>query len=740
MKVTYNWLKDFVDLKISAWELAEKLTMSGLEVKAVQEKAGDFVFEIEITSNRPDWLSVMGIAREAAAITNAKLRAYSVERIASSKKLSAKRYPLNAETLKIDIENTKDCPFYTARIIRGIKVGVSPQWLKDRLELVGVRSVNNVVDITNYVLLEMGEPLHAFDLDKIVSQPDSRAEIIVRRAQQGEEIVSIDGAKRVLDESVLIIAAGARRRMPPLAAPRHSAAAGKPIAIAGVMGGKDTEVGAGAQNILLEAAIFNPLVIRRGRQKLGLSSEASYRFERGVDSSIALDASARAAQLIQQFCAGNSGAAKSSGSVWRKELTIDFAVGAVKRHLGIAISAGKLKNIFLGLGFSLKAKNKNTFTPLDSKHLTGFTVKVPSWRLDIKTEIDLIEEAARIYGYENIPSTLASVVLKNREEKFSDYISLIKDVLIACGLNEVITYSLIERKSLRGFWDKKDAVIEIANPLSLEQEIMRPALMSSLAQRIAYNLRQQISCVKIFEIAKIYKLENNGLVSDNQSHKLENNGLGDVHVQEKYSLGLALCGTESKWLGPKQGYAQNTLGFLHLKGIIETLGERLGLEKAQYRFVHNNEVEVLIKGEKAGLLRKLPGEILADLDIKHKEVFAAEIFLEEKIFPMVALERKFNIAAVPRYPGISRDLTLPVKSEVTFEEISAAIYGLKEPLLTNLGFQDCYEGEKVSPGTKRITVALRYCSSERTLTEEEIVPVHTRLIQALETKFQIKII
>ncbi len=682
MKVTYNWLKDFVDIKLPAQKLAEKLTMAGLEVKAIEEKAGDFVFEIEITSNRPDWLSIIGIAREVAAVTGKKLKKSPV-----ASPQSPVRGKKKEEEFFIEIEDKKDCPLYTARIIREIKVGASPLWLKDRLELVGLRSVNNVVDITNYVLFEMGEPLHAFDLDKLTP-----GAIIVRRAKNNETLVSIDGETRELNPDTLVIADNL-----------------KPLAIAGVMGGKDTEVTEGTKNILLEAAVFNPVIVRRSRQKLGMASDASYRFERGIDPASVGTASLRAAQLIQKLCAGNIAAGKSSGACSRKELSINFPVGDIKRYLGVNIPVGKLKNILLGLGFALKPKNKNTFA-----------VKVPSWRLDIKEEIDLVEEVARIYGYENIPSTLASVILKSQKGKPPDYISFIKDVLIGCGLNEVITYSLIERKSLQGFWDKKDAVIEITNPLSLEQEVMRPVLMPSLAQRIAYNLRQQSPCVKIFEIAKTFMLDAG-------------------KVKEKYSLALALCGTESRWFGPKQGHVQDSASFLHLKGVVDKLLERLGIENAKYRFVNNFEAEVLVKNEKAGILRKLPRDILDSLDIKYKEVFAAEIYLEEKIFPLVCLQRKFNATGVPRYPGITRDITLPVKSEVAFEEISAAIYELKETLLTNVGFQDCYEGEKAPQGTKRITVSLHYGSSERTLTEEEVAPAHIRLVQALEAKFQIKI-
>jgi phenylalanyl-tRNA synthetase beta chain len=684
MKVTYNWLKDFVEIKIPPQELAAKLTMAGLEVKAVEEKAGDFVFEIEITSNRPDWLSVIGIAREVAAITD---RPMKKPRLAGHKPQKSKKP--GTEKFSIEIEDKKDCPLYTARIIRGVQVKDSPQWLKDRLELVGLRSVNNVVDITNYVLFELGEPLHAFDLDKLAP-----GAIIVRRARATESLVTIDGQVQKLNPEILAIA----DRL-------------KPVAIAGVMGGKDTEVAEGTKNILLEAAIFNPVVVRRSRQKLGMASDAAYRFERGIDPAMPEIASLRAAELVQNLCGGSIVVGKISGNLASRKLNINFPIGDIKRYLGMDIPAGELKNILLNLGFGVKAQNKETLA-----------VKVPSWRLDVKTGIDLVEETARIYGYENIPSTLASAVLRNQKANSQDHIGRIKNILTGLGLNEVITYSLVDRKSLQGFWEKKDQVIEIANPLSLEQEVMRPLLMPSLAGRVAYNLRQQNPQVNIFEIAKTYFLESG-------------------KIEEKYSLCLALCGVNPRWFGAKLGHVQDEPGFLHLKGIIETLFERLGLDTAasQYRSINRDEVEVRLKNERVGLFRKLPANILDALDIKHKEVFMAELELEQKILPLAVTEKRFKPALVARYPGISRDITLPVKAEVSFEEISAAIRRHQENLLAEARFKDCYEGEKNLPGFKRITVSLRYASTERTLTEEEVSPAHSRLVQALEGKFQIKI-
>ncbi|MDP2941482.1 MAG: phenylalanine--tRNA ligase subunit beta, partial [Candidatus Omnitrophota bacterium] len=356
MKVTYNWLKEFVDIRIAAGALAEKLTMAGLEVVSLEERAGDFIFEIEITSNRPDWLSVIGVAREVAAITGRKLKLPSGTK---GRKRGEGRGTKDAAEWKIRIEDRKDCPLYTAKIIRGVKVGPSPQWLKARLESVGCRSVNNIVDITNYVLFEQGEPLHAFDLDRL-----SGNTIIVRRALDNEKLVTIDGIQRVFSPGILLIAD-----------------AQKPVAIAGVMGSQNSEVVQRTRNILLEAAVFNPVTVRSGRQRLGLQSESSYRFERGVDFQTACNASQRAAGLICELCGGEFIAAKSSGSDKVKLRRLTFDLSASNRLLGIKLPAAKAKKILSTLGFKLTSAGKDKLT-----------VSIPAFRQDVSLPVDLAEE------------------------------------------------------------------------------------------------------------------------------------------------------------------------------------------------------------------------------------------------------------------------------------------------------------------------------------------------------------
>ncbi|MDD5080044.1 MAG: phenylalanine--tRNA ligase subunit beta [Candidatus Omnitrophica bacterium] len=672
MKVTYNWLKEFVDIKMPAQELADRLTMSGLEVKSVEEKAGDFVFEIEITSNRPDWLSVIGVAREVAALTGKKTKTGQMK--------SVKIETGCADKFGIEIEDRNDCPFYTARVIRNVKAGPSPEWLRARLESLGVRSVNNVVDITNYVLFETGEPLHAFDLDKL-----SGREIVVRRASKGEKLVTIDGQERELSPDILVIADKK-----------------KTVAIAGVMGGKDTEVTENTRNVLLEAAIFEPVLIRRGRQKLGMTSDAAYRFERGIDPAGPAAASLRAAKLIGELCAGDLSCAASSGVSRMNVAKVCLTAAGIKRSLGVEIPQARVNNILAGLGFEIKGKKKGCLQ-----------VKVPSWRLDVKEEVDLIEEISRIYGFENIPSTLAKVGLKNQETAAQDHISQSKDILFGLGLNEVVTYSLIDRKSLDGFWEGDDSLIAVCNPLSIEQEVMRPVLMPSLVRCVSHNLKQKQEYVNIFEIARVYRLDGK-------------------RIQEEYRLGICLCGSKLVWFD--KGRVQDEAGFLHLKGAVETLLKRLNVLGQDLRFIAQGAYafRVFAGDVDIGSLCRLDRKRLDRMEIKNKEVFGAEIDLP-KVFSLISPAKKFS--ALPKFPFAVRDISMILAEALPAEKIIKAILAQGRDLIKEAEVVDRYKGKPIDPGYKGLTISCRYASDDRTLTEAEIAPVHEAVISRLKEEF-----
>ncbi len=696
MKLTYNWLKDFLEIKITPGVLADKLTMAGLEVKSVEERDGDFVFEVEITSNRPDWLSIVGVAREVAAITNTKRKTQSVK-----PQSKIKNFKRTGNGFKIEIEDKKDCPIYSAKIIKNVIVGSSPDWLRKRLELIGCRSINNIVDIANYVLFTYGEPLHAFDLDRLVNglagEPVSRLGIIVRRARNKEELVTIDGMKRILNEDVLIIASDTN---PHTRTPAHPLT-GTPIAIAGVMGGKDTEVSFATKNILLESAIFNPLVIRRGRRKLGLQTDSSYRFERGVDFETIELATDEAVKLILDLAGGQLYLAKSEGLTKGKNKIISFDINSAARILGIDIPVIKIKNILNHLGFGVQPKGKSMLS-----------VKIPAFRQDVNLEIDLIEEIARIFGYENIPISLPSVFQSIPAKTTGKIVFLIKNMLIGLGLNEVITYSLIERNLLKDFSFSSGSLVEIQNPLSLEQEILRPIIGPSLAKCVAYNLNQKQSCVNIFEIAKTFFYQS------------------QQGIQEELVLGIALCGEKSMLL--ENCLIKEEMGLLHLKGILEIIFERLGIKDANFKMIDSAHATVNLGEEKIGTLLKLEKNILARLDIKNKEVVVAEIALD-RLFSRVNLNKKFM--ALPMYPGISRDISFVIKEDVKLEDIFKVIKENASSLLQQMNVVDFYQGKQIPAGLKGLTVSCLYRSNERTLTEEEVNPMHVLVSKTLIEKF-----
>jgi len=670
MKVTYNWLKDFVEIKLAPQALADKLTMAGLEVVSLEEREGDFIFEIEITSNRPDWLSVYGVAREVAAITGKKLKEKSPSRINN---ITGK------EELKISVENKKDCPLYTARIIRDLSSGKSPGWLRDRLELIGCRSVNNIVDLTNYLLFETGQPMHAFDLDKL-----AQGEIIIRRAKANEKIITIDAVERNLDPGILIISD-----------------ASKPIAIAGIMGGKNSEVGAGTKNILLESAIFAPILVRQARQKLGLQSEAAYRFERGVNAAAALEASAAFESSIKKICAGTLVLFKSSGQTEEAAKKIKLEAASIKRILGADIAPSKCKSILISLGFKVKSAGKN-----------NLLVTLPQHRKDIRGEADLTEEIARIYGFENIPKTLAAVIPSPSIYDTRDLVSMAKEILLGLGMNEAITYSLIDRDSLEKFGFEGEPVA-IRNPLSKEQEFLRPTILPSLINCIARNLNQKQEYINFFEVAKTFSKEKN-------------------QPKEELVLGLALCGEKRLFCGG--GVVKDEVSLLNIKGLLETLFNRLEIKEYSFEKAHPQEYSLKIKGEKIGRLLSLPKEKLEAFEIKNNQVVLAELSLD-KVLPKVNLEKKFIPAA--KYPGITRDLSFIIKEDLEVNRLLEAINSVGLPLRRGR-ITDYYCGKQIPEGFRALTVSCDYRLDERTLTEEEINPLQARISKILLEDFGAK--
>ncbi|OQB16453.1 MAG: Phenylalanine--tRNA ligase beta subunit [Candidatus Omnitrophica bacterium ADurb.Bin205] len=527
-------------------------------------------------------------------------------------------------------------------------------------------------------MFELGEPLHAFDLDKI-----KQNKIFVRRGLEGEKLVTIDGLLRDIDKNSLVIADAA-----------------KPLALAGIMGGKESEVTYATKNILLEAAIFNPILIRRQRQLQGIQSESSYRFERGVDQGIVGEASSRAAQLIADFCSGKDEGLYSSGLAKAREKLVTLSPISLEKISGLNIKATKVKKILSCLGFKVKAKGKGLLS-----------VSVPSFRQDVCLEEDLIEEVTRIYGYEHIPVTIPKILPTVTIKDSRALVSGIKNILIGLGLSEAITYSLIDKKTLKDFAPLSNP-IELLNPLSQDQEVLRTTLIPGLARAIAHNLNQKQDCVALFECAGIF-LEKDGLPC------------------QETSLGIALSGAKKMLLNDSA--VKDELGMLNLKGIVETLLNRLGIKG--YEFVsdaHIPKADIHIGSESVGSMQMLSQELLDLSGIKGKNVFVAELSLD-KIFIFSRMEKKYS--PLPKYPEVVRDVSFILKKEESVKNILITLKERGHPLLRKLRVVDYYNGKQIPQGYRGLTLELVYASSERTLTEEDVAPVHANICSALKEEF-----
>ena len=673
MKVTYNWLKDFVDITLKPEALADKLTMAGLEVKAIDAFDDDFVFEIEITSNRPDWLSVIGIAREIAAITGKKLKIAKTRRT-----MDEGRRTKDDGRWTVTIEDKAACPFYSARIIRDVKVEPSPTWMVKRLQAIGLRPVNNIVDITNYVLFTTGQPLHAFDVDKINSHhvtasPRHQRKIIVRRARNTEEIITIDGVIRRLTPEILVIADEKN-----------------PIAIAGIMGGEETEVHGSTRNILLESAYFSPLVTRGASRLLGISSDSSYRFERSVDKASVVENSDYAAKLILTHAGGELGELYKAGSPKTQKKIITFNVSSVKRLLGQEIALSKVKSIFKALEFKVAASGKNVLK-----------IEVPAFRQDVTSEIDVIEEVCRIAGYDTIPLSIPAIKLSAPQEDVLLTIQeKIRETLIGAGAHEVITYSLVSEESLRKARVSLASVIRLQNPLSMEQEVLRPTLLWGLLTSLRCNVESGSRKCSFFEIGDCF-----------------NQGV------EFRALGLIADGRE----------------LLEVKGIVELLLEKLGLCGVEFfnsmnaSYKEGQTAGIRIGDKEIGTIGRVKEEILADCKIDLANIIAAELNLEN-LKPFVNFQKIYG--GLPIYPSVTRDISLVINEGIVYQKIVGAIDALSLENLEHIRYKGLYRSEEIGKGKKSLTLSLEFRSPERTLTDAEVNAYLEEIIRKLSLELQ----
>lgn len=679
MKISYNWLKSYVDVKVPAEKLAELLTMSGLPVESVEKIKGDYILEIEVTSNRSDCLSIIGVAREVSAITGAKLKTPSV---AAKKRLPA---PASQPTVSIKVEDKKLCPRYTARVINNVKVGESPAWLKERIEVMGLRPVNNIVDITNFCLFETGEPMHAFDLDKI-----SGKEIIIRRAKKGDRLTTIDGEMRILNDSDLIIADKAR-----------------PIAIAGVMGGLHTEVTNSTKNILLEAASFDPISTRRTSRRLGISTESSYRFERRVDLENIIYSSNRATELILKLAGGSVGELADIGKKSEKARTANLRYSRLNEVLGLDIPSGKVRNILNSLGIKAVKQSK-----------AALKLKAPSFRYDLQSEIDVIEEVSRIYGYGKIPKSIPLVVEQPTRKSFEMIVDgKIRKILTSLGLDEIITYSLLSKRSLAISGAINNNVLEIMNPLSSEQEVMRPSLITGMLGTMIWNINRKAEHLELFELGKVYLKKSDGTFAENKH------------------LSMGITGQiYSSWDGRSR-----TSWFSDLMGPFEVLLSEFGVDPFSYSLTETKDerfspaacASIKIKNELIGIAGEVSPKVLTNFDIKDK-VYVLEIDTGA-LLKYISLEKTFR--ELPKYPSAHRDISIIVGKEITNTELTNSMREAGSSILKDIKLIDRYTGRQIPGGKVSLTYRLEYQDAKKTLEEKDVSAAHSRILQALEGKF-----
>ncbi|MEA3328591.1 MAG: phenylalanine--tRNA ligase subunit beta [Candidatus Omnitrophota bacterium] len=682
MKVTYNWLKDYLKSDISPDKLADKLTMGGLEVTSLEKTtAGDWLMDLEVTTNRPDWLSVLGVAREAGAIT---AKPISLPPGSISKAVDIKDQRIEAVIL-----DPRGCPRYTARLVTNLEPRPTPQWMKERLEAVGLRPINLIVDITNFVLLEYGQPLHAFDYDKLKG-----SKLFIRRARKTEKLLVIDQKLIELDPEMLVIADKDR-----------------PAALAGIIGGKNSEVDPGTKNVLLESAYFDPILIRKTSRKLGLVTESSYRFERRINLEAVAEASSRACHLLEKLAG-----AKIDRTIVdigkkiceREKICLDPL--KVNQTLGVELSAKRICDLLNRL--DLKAVIAND---------KAIEVEIPSFRRDLTRPIDLIEEAGRIYGYQNIPVVTPKIKVSTLKQDLTKSVELkVRRLLVSAGLSEIINYSLISRNTLKKINMQNEKVVSVKNPLTREQEIMRPGLLGGMLTTVSRNKDRRIDDVRIFELSRVYLPE----------------GVKKLPV-EQLNLSIAFSGKKLPSWRVKRG----PFDFYDLKGLLEVCLADLKITDyriidRQYPWLNPASSACLeIGSDYIGYLGEAAEDLLDNFDL-NSPVYILECNFDKLVSHSV-LKKKFK--PVIKYPAVCYDVAVVVKEAIASGEVISLVRAAGGKLVNRVDLFDVYRGKQVPEGCKSLAYSVEYQAVDRTLTTKEVDQVHSKIRQDLEKKLGARI-
>ncbi len=642
----------------------------------LNEFLGDVILDFDITPNRPDCLSIIGIAREIAALTGEMLH---LPELSYEEKVK----PVDS-FVSVDIIEPSLCPRYCASLITGIKVAPSPAWLSSRLLTYGMRPINNVVDITNYVMLEYGQPLHAFDYDKLRGK-----EIIVRRAAHGEALTTLDGTERVLNSDTLVIADKERA-----------------VAVAGIMGGLDTEVTQETNALLIESANFNQAVIRRGSNYLNLQSEASVRFDKGLPRRLPLLPLKRATQLLLEVAGGEAARGIIDAFPGKSEpKPITLSVKEVKRLSGLEVTTAEMLKVLESLGFECQEAGLGS----------QISVLAPYWRSDIECTADLVEEVVRIMGYDKIPISLLSGPLPQQESRLlamSNLKQKLHNTLIGYGFQEILTYSLVSLEKLRKLspgLELKVMPLKVVNPMTKEQEYLRTSLRAGVLSTLSYNQKFEQAGIRLFEVGKIFLPQGKDL------------------PQEKEMLCAGLTGprAELSWHGDKE-----SLDFFDAKGVVESFLGQLGLE-AKFELSEDESLlsgrgaNILIGNDKVGIVGDLHPRVAQAFELS-TPVCLIEIDLE-KLLAWLSAIKKYQ--PITRFPSVTRDIALVVDEQVSYHQVQNIIRGL--PLVTGVTLFDLYRGVQIPEGKKSFAIRVVYQSPSHTLTDDEVDQTQEQMLDRL---------
>jgi phenylalanyl-tRNA synthetase beta chain len=685
MKIVYNWLRDFVDVKAAPGELASRLALSGTNIGGIENGPHGAVIDAEVSSNRPDCLAHYGIAREVSAVYKLPLKPVTCKPPESA---AAKA----ADAARVEIQAPELCGRFTARVIRGVKIQPSPQWLKDRLEASGVASINNVVDVSNYVMLELGHALHAFDYDKL---RDHR--IVIRPARASEKIRTLDGVERVLAPGLCVICDGDGSRA---------------VGVGGIMGGAETEISFSTKNVLIECAWFDPIAVRRATRALKLHTEASTRFGRGADPEMAELASRRCAELILQLAGGELLAGVVDvypGKRAPRKILLTRA--ELLRVMGADVPDKQIESSLSALGFAPVRVDQNRGA--EGSLLAAWECTQPSWRAEVEREIDLIEEVARVYGLDNFPPRLPAARQGAARLPHYDAEARVREMLIGLGYREILTIPHVAENRDALFRPPDVQPARLANPLSEEAGVLKSTGVVTMAAALEWNLNRGQRNVRLFEIGRHYRL--------NGSQSLETPIL---------TIGATGQAREKGLYDTARDYS-----FADLRGDLDALGALAGgftWNEGGPAWLHSaRRGRVGLGNQAIGEAGELTRRVAEELKLR-QPVFLAELQLQPLFSAVRATRDSLRYAAVPRFPGVERDFSLLLSDGTHFSAVVAAIRSLNIQEIVSVEALDLFRGKNVPAGKYSLLVRVIFQSREATLTEAQLADFSARIVAALE--------